>query len=187
MNVPHSPEFFAQMRTRTVAYRALGQAFAAVLDATACVEVFDFGCGVGIQCAELAREGFKVFGFDPCCDSPAPGFSFVRADPIGLMCRPADAVVCTETAEHVYEHRADALVETCTRHARRAIIWSSAVPGQEWEGHVNLQPHAYWIDKFAARGWRADHVLTGLLRERMTTLGAQHCGAVENFFVLVPA
>lgn len=189
-NVPHSPEFFEQMKTCREAYKRLAMAFAAVLPAG--VAVLDIGCGTGHQSASLARLGFKVFGVDPLVDpkdvEQVEGFTFFKhVDLIGgpPLVDLYPAVICTEVAEHVYPERADALVDAICSAARDRIIFSAARPGQEWEGHVNLQPPEYWLAKFAARGWRVAVGLTDELRLRMRMLRAQHCGAADNFYVFV--
>jgi hypothetical protein len=84
----------------------------------------------------------------------------------------------------VYEERAPRLVEVCTTHAGESIVWSSAAPGQHWEGHVTLKPHAWWLAMFAARGWVEDAPRTVAMRTAMVRVGAQHAGAVGNFRVL---
>ncbi len=186
VNVPHGPEFFDQMRECRAAYERLGDAFARLL--VPGWRVLDLGCGVGMQTARLQTRGYLVLGVDPCCTTPEPGLPFVNMDPLTLgaewVLPPSDAVICTETAEHVYPERASRLVEVVTNCAGSRVIWSAARPGNEWPGHVNLQEPAYWLEKFMAHGFAEDVVLTRVLREAMLTTRAQHCGAVENFCVL---
>jgi hypothetical protein len=40
------------------------------------------------------------------------------------------------------------------------VVFSSAVPGQDSTAPRNAQPHSFWIDKFAARGYAFDEPLT---------------------------
>jgi SAM-dependent methyltransferase len=185
-NVPHSPEFFAQMKTCREAYKRLALAFSRVLPAGC--SVFDFGCGTGHQSAALAALGFDVAGVDPLVDvsDVEQGFEFYRADPISEshLFSGRDVAICTEVAEHVYEERADALVAAVCSLARERVIWSAARPGQEWEGHVNLQPAQYWLDKFKAHGFEASVYYTDQLRFAMGLHQAQHVGAASNFYVL---
>ncbi len=185
LNVEHGPDFFAQMRTRAEPYKRLGECYVEVLDHACALTAYDFGCGVGFQTARIASLGIGIVGVDPFCDGPAPGFHFRKEDPIGRSYPRRDAVICTETAEHVYEERAEDLVALCADSASRVIIWSAAPPGCEWEGHVNLKPHAWWLAKFSRRQWQADASATLNLRRRMVETGAQHCGAPGNFFALV--
>ncbi len=186
VNVPHSQAFFDQMLTVRPAYERLGQCFASLLKIAQCETVYDFGCGIGLQTRAMRDQGLDVIGFDPLCSTPVPGFEFRQMDPIEIRAVPRAAVVCTEVAEHVYESRADDLVNSCARHATRMIIWSAAPPGSEWEGHVNLQPAKWWLDRYDARGWIAEAFATAMLRKTMIDTRAQHCGAPENFHVLVP-
>jgi hypothetical protein len=187
-NVPHSPGFFAQMSSCREAYKRLALAFDSVLFAS--WTVLDFGCGIGHQTAALARMGYDIHGIDPLVPTEAvePGFSFVSGDPIGadveLVGGHFNAVICTEVAEHVYPERADDLVRSVCELARNRVIWSAAKPGQEWEGHVNLQPTGYWIDRFAANGFQVNEAATEILRDDMRSNQAQHAGAADNFFVL---
>jgi hypothetical protein len=62
--------------------------------------------------------------------------------------------MCVEVGEHLPEDKADVLVDTAVRHARKAVIWSAATPGQGGHEHINEQPHEYWVEKFAQRGLR---------------------------------
>lgn len=186
-NVPHSSEFFEQMQTCREAYQRLAIAFASVLAGAR--SVLDFGCGTGAQTAALARLGFAIVGVDPLVDPQQvePGFLFIRDDPIRDDVEASDVfdvVICTETAEHIYPDRADALIASVCRRARARVLFSAARPGQEWEGHVNCQPLDYWIAKFAAHGFEVSHDATAMLRATMIQHQAQHSGAVENFVVL---
>jgi hypothetical protein len=114
-----------------------------------------------------------------------PGFHFLQADPIDEGWQMgADVVICSEVAEHVYESRAEALVSSVCAIADKRVIWSAARPGQEWEGHVNLQLPAYWLEKFDRNGFAVNKEKTTCLRKLMLDLRAQHCGASENFFVM---
>jgi hypothetical protein len=182
-NVPHSRAFFEQMKTCREAYKRLAIAFAVAIKSG--WSVFDFGCGTGHQSAALARLGFRVVGADPLVrpEDVEPGFEFNSCDPITTRGFGRDVVICTEVAEHVYPERADALVEAVCIAAAERVVWSAARPGQDWEGHVNLQPPEYWISKFAARGFVVSDVATKHLRQAMRDLGAQHCGAADNFYV----
>lgn len=191
-NVPHSREFFLQMLTCAPAYARLAQAIDAALGGAQGRTLLDIGCGVGLQSEELARLGWDVTGVDPLAPielvRECNGFRFLPRDLLhndyADMWNSFDVVLCTETAEHVYEERAPHLVEACATLAGDSIVWSSAAPGQHWEGHVTLKPHAWWLAMFADRGWCEDALRTGTLRQAMTRTGAQHAGAAANFRVL---
>lgn len=154
------------------------------------LSLMDVGCGVGAQTARLAELGWAAVGVDPALGgtSPESGFAFRDLDILALPVPPKagyDAVLCTETAEHVEECRALDLVRAVADRAEKAIVWSAAVPGQEWEGHVNLQPHEYWLDKFQKLGWVVNDGFTQALRAMIVTRRAQHWMAAGNFYVLV--
>lgn len=186
-NVPHSPEFFDQMRSCREAYRRLADAMDQALSVSMPKgTLLDIGCGTGCQTARLAEHGWKATGVDVFDTKPEPGFRFIRRDLLEEpFTVPFDAVICTETAEHIYEHRADRLVDVVvTKLTLRRLIWSAAPPGCEWEGHVNLQPHEYWLKKLRARRFLVNDAETTLFRKLVVETGAQHSGAPGNFFIL---
>lgn len=73
-----------------------------------------------------------------------------------------DIALCLETAEHLPAEAAEPLVRTLTE-AAPVVLFSAAIPEQRGEGHINLQWPQYWIELFAARGYRCSTVL----RERL--------------------
>ena len=60
---------------------------------------------------------------------------------------------CLEVAEHVPKDKSGALIDNLTRHGS-CVMFSAAVPGQGGEQHINEQPHEFWRDLFAMRGYR---------------------------------
>lgn len=213
MNVPHSPAFFAQMRTCREPYRLLADCFHEVLvprlrpapsgtsgtdenkisgpastrdkHADPPLTAIDVGCGVGCQTARLAELGWTIAGFDVFDVSPEPGFAFRNLDLLEVPARlKYDVAICTETAEHVAPERADKLVLAVASRAKKSVVWSSAPPGTEWEGHVNCQPAEYWLEKFSVLGWVPDLQKTTELRRLILERRAQHWMAVNTFFVL---
>jgi Glycosyl transferase family 2 len=185
----HDEEFFAFMRTCRDPYRRLADCIHAVVGEQ---QALDIGCGIGLQTKRLMELGWKICGAD---DAPAaiemrePDVNVVPFDltePIGVDRLRYATVICTETAEHIPQEYADTIVANVAGLARSFIVWSAAAPGQEWEGHVNLQPPSYWLEKFAARGWVPAQARTLRLRELMFERNAQHVLGRQNFFVLVP-
>ena len=183
---PHDQNFFDQMRSCRDQYRRLADCIHAVLGSQ---NAIDIGCGIGLQTARLKELGWDIVGADhaPAAQQACePGVDIQDIDlTVTGEAKRFDCVICTETAEHVDAKFADAVVENVSDRATTTILWSAAVPGQEWPGHVNLQPREYWLDKFAARGWRVDTPRTDELRRRMWETQAQHMHCKDNFFVLV--
>ncbi len=178
----HGPEFFEQMATRREPYRLLGQCIADALGVFG--DVIDFGCGTGYVIERLQELGHTVIGVDPYGASvTVPIYPADLSEPLHGYA--FDLVICTETGEHLPESAADTLVGTVTKAAERMIVWSAAPPGQDWPGHINMQPPAYWLAKFSARGWTVDAVRTAKLRELMLERHAQHEYCTGNFHVLV--
>ncbi len=63
-----------------------------------------------------------------------------------------DLVICTEVFEHFSEKRALELLEWINA-STDFILFSAAIPRQGGLGHVNLQRHAYWHEKFSNLGF----------------------------------
>ena len=109
--------------------------------------VLDLGCGQG--------EWLEAFGLDDVMGvdlvAPAPYLAADLTYPLDLG-RTFELVVCLEVGEHLPQASADTLVDSCVRHSG-TVLFSAAVPGQEGKGHINCQPHDYWHDKFAKRGY----------------------------------
>lgn len=127
--------------------------------------VMDLGCNVGwwlywfmgLYNADVIGidgnnmiEGLKI-----------PEYRFICADLTKPIIYPSkyalpskfDLLLCLEVAEHLDEKHADTLINAATMHSD-IIFWSAATPGQTGYNHVNEQPHEYWIEKFAHRGYK---------------------------------
>ena len=186
----HDEAFFEFMRTCRDPYRRLADCIHEVVGVQA--TAVDIGCGIGLQTKRLMELGWGIGGMDPApaaIELREPGVnveSFDLTQPRSTTRAQRDTVICTETAEHIPQEHADAIVANVVGLARNFIVWSAAAPGQEWEGHVNLQPPAYWLEKFAAHGWVPVQTKTAKLRDRMLETNAQHVLGRQNFFVLVP-
>jgi len=192
MENPHDQAFFEFMRTCREPYRRLADCIHEVVGVQG--SAVDIGCGIGLVTARLKELGWGIVGAD---DAPAaiemrePGvevavFNLAMPDAPGLITTRYDTAICTETAEHIPQEHADTIVSNVVNFARNFIVWSAAAPGQLWEGHVNLQPPAYWLEKFAAHGWVPAQTKTIKLRDLMLSTNAQHVLGRQNFFVLVP-
>lgn len=124
--------------------------------------VLDLGCGQGEWLEAFPAE--DKLGVDIAAPD---GPNYLRRDltePLYLGTGPDwdirtyDLIVCLETAEHLPARAAGTLINTISRHGS-TVLFSAAVPGQEGKGHINCQPHEYWHDKFAARGYAPHDVI----------------------------
>ena len=154
---PYSDAFFADVE-RTAAGSARRVVPVAVRDWRP-AHVVDVGCGEGIWAAAFEALGVPALGIDG--DYVRPGRRLVRrflpwdlATPLPDLGR-FDLCVCLEVAEHLPPEAADGLVAGLAALSDR-IVFSAAVPGQGGTGHVNEQPHAYWLERFDRLGFAAD-------------------------------
>lgn len=190
MSDPHDKAFFEQMRGCRDNYRKLADAIHQIVGKQpSCLDV---GCGIGLQTARLMELGWlSVIGAEHselARQMREPGVTMVHSDLTRVPRRAEkfECVICTETAEHIPAEFADNITANIVSHAANVIVWSAAAPGQEWEGHINLQPPSYWLEKFAELGWVLDVARTGALRDLMRATRAQHWMGSENFCILVP-
>lgn len=149
--------------------------------------VVDVGCGSGALLAALAARGVRTFGLE---GSPA-GVASARRRKIDVRLtdliqpftlEPCDVVISLEVAEHLPESAADPFVASLTSAAPH-VVFSAATPGQGGLDHINEQPHAYWLEKFRARGFIADEETTEAVREhwRRSGVASWYC---RNVFFL---
>jgi SAM-dependent methyltransferase len=136
--------------------------------------VVDVGCGEGAWLAEFAAAGCRCAGIDgPQVDRArllVPLDAFLEHDleqPLSLEGDRFDLAVSLEVAEHLSPARADGFVDELTRLSDR-VLFSAGVPGQGGYGHVNEQPHEYWIRRFEDRGY----AVTTLLQRRFAGVEA---------------
>jgi SAM-dependent methyltransferase len=122
--------------------------------------MLDVGCGLGTWLHEGQAMGFEVAGVEGPWSEPDkleidPSLVTITdlEAPIDLG-RTFDLAVCLEVGEHLSDKAAPHLVNTLTSHAPH-IMFSAAVPYQGGHHHINEQTHQYWIDLFAAKGFRA--------------------------------
>jgi SAM-dependent methyltransferase len=176
---PHDAAFFQQMRACRDPYRRLADCFDLVVGKQA--TAIDIGCGIGLQTGRLKELGWEISGaeYSPVAiEMREPGVVILPIDltapegasKLGVY----DCVICTETAEHIPQEHAMAIVRNVAGRAKNFIIWSAAAPGQEWEGHINLQPPEYWLSRFRMLGWDLDEDRTAKLRYLMSKHNAQH-------------
>jgi SAM-dependent methyltransferase len=138
----------------------------------------DVGCGTGAVLAALRDRGVRGTGLE----YSEAGLAYCRARSIDVqkfdletgepppIAARYDVVVSMEVAEHLPERLADPLVDLIASRGD-TIVFTAAVPGQGGVDHVNEQPHAYWIQKFAARGLRFDEPASARWREEWSARG----------------
>jgi SAM-dependent methyltransferase len=123
--------------------------------------VIDVGCGTGAWLSEFKRQGVSdVVGIDgphvPVDQLEIDAGEFIAADlsePLRIRGN-FDLALSLEVAEHVSPAQSEELVATLT-HLAPVILFSAAIPHQGGEHHVNEQWPAYWVERFAARGFTA--------------------------------
>jgi len=116
--------------------------------------LLDVGCAEGVHVRWARSQEIDAMGIDIAVPDGDP--SMVRADlrePVDLQ-RRFEWVLCWEVAEHLPAPAADTLVDTLVRHMlpKGRILFTAARPGQRGPGHINLQPRAYWEEKFCDVG-----------------------------------
>lgn len=137
------------------------------------LSLLDVGCGEGHLVMHAAKRGVPAIGVDVTIDRHIDMTPTLLAKlgphdlttPLDLM-RTFDWVLCWEVAEHLPASAADTLCDTLRRHMRRGsrLLFTAAPPGQGGYGHVNEQPHTYWLERFHARGLGYDPDVTHALR-----------------------
>jgi SAM-dependent methyltransferase len=129
----------------------------------------DFGCGTGVYVHELRRRGVDAIGFEYGARARRVGRERlgVEIQPFDLRefagtGREYDLVLSLEVAEHLPPELGQRLVDAVCA-AGPLVVFSAAHPGQPGQGHIHLQPKAYWMDRFAERGFRHDDQATRAL------------------------
>lgn len=134
--------------------------------------VIDYGCGTGSLLAALRSRGIAVAGTEHSGVArrlcAAKGFHplplDLRSPPVQPPLGTADVAVSFEVAEHLPATSADGLVGLLAATAP-IVVFGAATPGQGGRGHVNEQPHDYWIAKFKSRGMEWDRTRSLAFRE----------------------
>lgn len=126
----------------------------------------DIGCGNGFIIRNLKKTGKKVWGVDGSDSFMKYVDSSIKKD-VGQTdlskkqeLSNCNIAMCMEVAEHINEKYADILVDNIVSTNAHTILFTAATPGQGGTGHINLQPHEYWINKFATRGYFLDKNLS---------------------------
>jgi hypothetical protein len=149
----------------------------------------DLGAGTGFYVHLMRQRGITAEGYEysprgrriaqkllglKLNEFDLPSFSGVRPH--------ADLCICVEVAEHIPNQHSELLVAACAS-AADAVIFSAAPPGQTGQGHINLQPPAFWNTLFLKNGMHCDRDKTGKLSEAMKVTGSRGSHIVRNVCV----
>jgi SAM-dependent methyltransferase len=122
----------------------------------------DFGCGTGAYVAEFRKHGRDAVGFEYSSRARemARAAFGLEIQPFDLATfdnagRTFDLTMSLEVAEHMPPELGDRLADVCCFHAP-LVVFTAAHPGQPGQGHINLRPKSYWIDRFARNGFAFD-------------------------------
>jgi SAM-dependent methyltransferase len=141
--------------------------------------VIDVGCGSGgllealgahgndnVRCqgVEFSKAGRRL------CRRRGVGCEFGDLTKPLSIAPHYDLLLCFEVAEHLPSQYADQLVKNLTSGPKR-VVFSAATPGQGGQGHVNEQPNEYWIQKFDARGFGHNRVMSDAMRMEWSSQG----------------
>jgi len=140
--------------------------------------MIDIGCGAGIIAAEFQSRGLRVHGCEYSRTARRRAihrgvnvfpFDLSRSTgvPDHLRSEMIDFALTTEVAEHIPVVFADGFVDFIASLQTETVFFTAAQPGQGGEGHINEQPKAYWIDKFAARGFHTDDASAERIRDSL--------------------
>jgi SAM-dependent methyltransferase len=143
-----------------------GPMAATILRDLAPTSVLDVGCGTGALLATIQAHGVRAVrgleysadGLARCRERGVEVAPFdLEHDSSGPV-TPAHVVVSLEVAEHLGAKFADRYADLMACHVAPGgwLVFTAATPGQGGKGHVNEQPHRYWIEKMRARGLRYD-------------------------------
>lgn len=135
--------------------------------------VIDIGCGPGIYLKEFILKGVEILGYD---GSPAAAEKSLVGDKIKLhdLCQPLkldrrfDLCLCIEVAEHLPFNCAKNLINILIN-LSSIIVFTAATPGQgpKSMGHINEQPHEFWIDLFQKKQFIYQKKLSEKIRKEM--------------------
>lgn len=131
----------------------------------------DVGCGSGAFLREVQALGVTCIGIEnsehaiATCRSRGLDVRHADLRDSKLEFGKHDLATSFEVAEHLPESLADAYVRLlCSLSAQVAI--TAAPPGQGGINHINEQPQAYWVAKFAAHGFELQPEIGDVLSKR---------------------
>jgi len=114
--------------------------------------MIDIGSGDGTM-VRLARSmGVDAVGIDLSATEPDIRHDLTKYIDLN---KKYEFALCLEVAEHITPGRGEfEFLHTIARHSmiNGRLIWSSALPAQRGEGHVNCQSPIYWRSKLWEAG-----------------------------------
>lgn len=131
--------------------------------------VLDAGCAFGYLVEALREQGVDAWGVDVSEYAIGQASEHIRiflcaqsaAEPLPEdFPQHFDLVVSIEMLEHVYEEEALLILDNLAQYADSFLISASCSDYNE-ETHFNVQPPAYWVEKFAERGFFEDTIYDG--------------------------
>jgi len=147
--------------------------------------LLDLGCGPGHLVQIAAALGADAWGVDVDPRGPEASFRISvenLAEP--YVHEACEMVLCLEVAEHLPPEAADTLCDTLAEATGKTLLFSAATPGQGGSGHLNEQPHEYWIEKLEACGLRLDLEMTEALRADWFAVAPRSWWYGKNLVVL---
>ena len=126
--------------------------------------VVDVGCGDAAWLSIFKDYGVsEIFGIDG--DYVSVNDLHINIDSFmsydlnkPLLLKKFDLAICLEVAEHLEYTSSDVIVETLINFSDN-IVFSAAIPGQGGTGHINEQPHSFWVNKFIDHGYKVSDYL----------------------------
>ena len=126
--------------------------------------VLDIGCGVGLLVEQFCRLGYQAIGVDvhgaPIEHSLCPDRCFLVATTAQLNYPDDyfDLVVSREVLEHISSAEIDRCIREWDRVGKGAMVHIIAVTERGQSAthdptHINVQPEAWWVDKFRSHGY----------------------------------
>jgi 2-polyprenyl-3-methyl-5-hydroxy-6-metoxy-1,4-benzoquinol methylase len=172
------------------AVMSAGMICGSVMETFAPRSMIDVGCGTGALLRAFNENGVKVKGLE----YSEAGLAYCRQRGLDVLKFDLerdnlpenaryDVAVSLEVAEHLPERIADKYVGLLAR-LSNVVVFTAAPPGQGGQDHVNEQPPAYWLAKFAAHNFHLDSELTSSWKNQWRASGAVASWYYDNLLVL---
>lgn len=139
-----------------------------LIDELGVTSVLDVGCGMGYAAKWFVERGCLALGIEGSrevaarCVCPVALHDFTAGVPAPFLVGEWDLAWCSEFLEHIDEEYLPDVFYVLRK--CRHVAVTAATPGQPGHHHVNCQPTAYWVEKFAEHGFGHMPGLSGHLR-----------------------